>query len=78
MVSLQPPLSPDRRKEIPQFENSSKKRKLEESQSEQFFEKISKAEGTKSIFDIEQHLETPLPLEWQRCLDVQVYPTHVY
>ncbi|XP_075641366.1 uncharacterized protein LOC142613066 [Castanea sativa] len=78
MVSMQPPLSPDRRKEIPEFENLSKKRKLEESQTEQIFEKRSKAEGTKSIFDIEQHLETPLPLEWQRCLDVQSGQIHFY
>ncbi|KAK7854790.1 hypothetical protein CFP56_030587 [Quercus suber] len=42
-------------------------------QTEQIFEKRSKAEGTKSIFDIEQHLETRLPLEWQQCLDVVRY-----
>ena len=37
------------------------------------FLRRSKAEGTKSIFDIEQHLETPLHLEWQRCLEVVRY-----
>uniref|UniRef100_A0A2N9F9G2 WW domain-containing protein n=1 Tax=Fagus sylvatica TaxID=28930 RepID=A0A2N9F9G2_FAGSY len=78
MVSLQPPLSPDRRTAILEFENLSKKRKLEEPQTEQFFEKRSKGEGTKSILDIELQLETPLPLEWQRCLDVQSGQIHFY
>lgn len=29
-------------------------------------------ENLNSPADIELHLETPLPLEWQRCLDIQV------
>lgn len=74
MVSIQAPLSPDMRKTTPdQLENSSKKRKLDEPQGdEETFEKRSKAASTKSVFDMELHLETPLPLEWQRCLDIQV------
>ncbi|XP_022138158.1 uncharacterized protein LOC111009395 [Momordica charantia] len=28
--------------------------------------------------DIELHLETPLPLEWQRCLDIQSGQIHFY
>ena len=78
MVSLQPPLSPDRRTAILEFENLSKKRKLEEPQTEQFFEKRSKGEGTKSVLDIELQLESPLPLEWQRCLDVQVRTLYMF
>ncbi|XP_023002678.1 uncharacterized protein LOC111496462 [Cucurbita maxima] len=31
-----------------------------------------------SIFDIELHLETPLPFDWQRCLDIQSGKIHFY
>ncbi|XP_022132079.1 uncharacterized protein LOC111005038, partial [Momordica charantia] len=31
-----------------------------------------------SIFDIELHLETPLPSDWQRCLDIQSGKIHFY
>lgn len=76
MVSLQPPLSPNPRKAIAEIQSLSKKRKLEEeSKTEQVLEKRSKAESANSILDIGLHLETPLPLEWQRCLDIQVYIT---
>ncbi|KAG7972322.1 hypothetical protein I3843_07G176800 [Carya illinoinensis] len=80
MVSLQPALSPNGRKSIQEFENLSKKRKLtlEGSQEEQFFEKRSKRVSTNSILDIELHLETPLPPEWQRCLDIQSGQIHFY
>jgi hypothetical protein len=77
MVSLQPTLSPNRRKAIPEYDqNISKKRKLEGIQTPQIFENRSKGESTKISTDdhIELQLEsTPLPLEWQRCLDIQVY-----
>jgi hypothetical protein len=89
MVSLQPTLSPSRRKARNPFltaissdqydQNLSKKRKLQEglaAQTQQIFEKRSKGgETTKfsTLVDIELQLETPLPLEWQRCLDIQVY-----
>ena len=76
MVSFQASLSLDMRKTTTlELENSSKKRKLEEplGDEETNFEKRSKAESTRSVFDMELHLETPLPLEWQRCLDIQVY-----
>lgn len=73
MVSLQPTLSPNRRKAITEYENLSKKRKLQEGylQTQQIFE----GESTKlsTVDHIELHLESPLPLEWQRCLDIQVY-----
>ncbi|KAH8508786.1 hypothetical protein H0E87_010793, partial [Populus deltoides] len=64
--------SPNGRKSIPELDDSSKKRKWEESQTEGILEKRSKPESTKSFFEeIELHRETPLPLEWQRCLDIQ-------
>ncbi|XVF36719.1 hypothetical protein REPUB_Repub19eG0082300 [Reevesia pubescens] len=69
------------RKTTPELlENSSKKRKLEEPHGEELeiFEKRSKEESTKSVFDMELHLETPLPLEWQRCLDIQSGQIHFY
>lgn len=82
MVSFQAhPLSPNQKKAIPESENSSKKRKWDDEpydghdhdQVEQIFEKRWKPQNTaKSLFDIELHQETPLPLEWQRCLDIQV------
>ncbi|XVF39508.1 hypothetical protein PTKIN_Ptkin01aG0040300 [Pterospermum kingtungense] len=77
MVSFQAFLSPNMKKQtIPGLENSSKKRKLEEPQGlsaeETNFEKRPKADQSKrSVFGMEPHLETPLPLEWQRYLDIQ-------
>lgn len=73
MVSFQAEDMMIRRKTstIPEFENSSKKRKLEDDE-ETNFEKRQKAESKRSVFDMELHLETPLPFEWQRCLDIQV------
>ena len=72
------PLSPNntRKTAIPdhEFDISSKKRKWDDKalpadhHDHQTLDKT-----TKSIFDIELHLETPLPLEWERCLDIQVY-----
>ncbi|OMO94327.1 hypothetical protein COLO4_16406 [Corchorus olitorius] len=65
-----------------QLDNSSKKRKLDHEphgDEEETFEKRSKAETTKALFhDMELHLETPLPLEWQRCLDIQSGQIHFY
>ncbi|KAM2022297.1 hypothetical protein ACFX16_044217 [Malus domestica] len=84
MVSFQAhPLSPIQKKAIPDFENSSKKRKWDDDpydHMEQLFEKRVKVPQStpKSLFDIELHLETPLPLEWQRCLDIQSGQIHFY
>ncbi|KAL9446812.1 hypothetical protein AB3S75_014473 [Citrus x aurantiifolia] len=81
MVSLQAPLSPNNGKAKKEFDNLSKKRKLEEIiQGEGTFDKrSSKGVTTKSsIFDIELQLETPLPLEWERCLDIQSGEIHFY
>ncbi|KAJ4701330.1 WW domain-containing protein [Melia azedarach] len=78
MVSFQAPISPNSRKTNAEFDNFSRKRKLEELEGEETLDKRSKAESTKSIFDIELHLETPLPLEWERCLDIQSGQIHFY
>ncbi|KAL5846814.1 hypothetical protein ACOSQ3_010338 [Xanthoceras sorbifolium] len=81
MVSFQAhPLSLNSRNTIPEFDNSSKKRKWDEAVpgDHQTLDKKAKAENTKSIFDIELHLETPLPLEWERCLDIQSGKIHFY
>ncbi|KAF8411465.1 hypothetical protein HHK36_004016 [Tetracentron sinense] len=77
MVSFQTPISPNQTKTIRDFENSSKKRKLEETEAdEENFNKAAK--NTKPVFDIELHLGGPLPLEWQRCLDLQSGQIHFY
>ncbi|MBA0864555.1 hypothetical protein Goshw_004214, partial [Gossypium schwendimanii] len=83
MISFQAPFSPSDMigKTISEFDNSSKKRKLEEHSQgdhEETSEKRSKAESIKSVFDMELHLETPLPSEWQRCLDIQSGQIHFY
>jgi len=56
--------------------SNSKKRKWDDFEAEVDHEswKNSKPPTTKSLIfdDIELHLETPLPSEWQRCLDIQV------
>ncbi|XP_043722335.1 uncharacterized protein LOC122669606 [Telopea speciosissima] len=78
MVSFQSPVSPNQRKMIPQFENSSKKRRWEE--TEEAKEDLDNHSKTPSKeLGIELHLEQkPLPLEWQRCLDIQSGEIHFY
>ncbi|KDP41375.1 hypothetical protein JCGZ_15782 [Jatropha curcas] len=69
-----------------QFDYSSKKRKWDDdhdhdkSQTEGSFHRRSSKplETIKSLFEIELQLETPLPLEWQRCLDIQSGEIHFY
>uniref|UniRef100_A0A6N2MJP3 WW domain-containing protein n=1 Tax=Salix viminalis TaxID=40686 RepID=A0A6N2MJP3_SALVM len=78
MVSFQALPSPSGKKLIPELNDSSKKRKWEEPQTEGILEKRSNPETRKSFFEIESHLETPLPLEWQRCLDIQSGKIHFY
>jgi len=77
MVSLHKALAMSPKRESPKdFEASQKKRKLEESLSNQeFFKDLTHDLGKrKSIFDIELHLKTPLPSDkWQQYLTVQVY-----
>ncbi|KAK2984644.1 hypothetical protein RJ640_006627 [Escallonia rubra] len=71
MVSFHTPLSPTRRKMIPEFENTSKKRNWEESQAEGMSQNPTRGKIMKSIFDADKRPGTPLPLEWQRCLDIE-------
>ncbi|KAI6689316.1 hypothetical protein NL676_026144 [Syzygium grande] len=88
------PHSPNRRGAIIQgLESLSKKRKWEETQqprqgrrqegAEEPFWKRSPsssetAEATRTVLDIELHLESPLPSEWQRYLDIQSGQIHFY
>ncbi|XP_057973963.1 protein CURLY FLAG LEAF 1-like [Malania oleifera] len=86
MVSLQTPLSPNRRKAITEFDNLlTKKRKWEEPAAEarqSIFVKpfnVKDKSTSTSILDMELQLqETPLPSEWQRCLDIQSGQIHFY
>ncbi|GLT31137.1 hypothetical protein SLA2020_434120 [Shorea laevis] len=77
MLSFQAPIPPNPRKTIPEVENSSNKRKRPE-ESHTSTEETLEEKRLKSLFDIELHLETPLPLEWQRCLDIQSGQIHFY
>lgn len=81
MVSFHTPLSPTRKKTVPDFENLLKKRKLHDDgdyrpdQSQKITDPQKPVKGQimmKSMPDTELHLETPIPLEWQRCLDIKV------
>ncbi|KAM7257830.1 hypothetical protein ACFE04_013571 [Oxalis oulophora] len=60
--------------------NSSKKRRWEDVNQDTFEKKLKEGSISKqsSIFDIELHLETPLPSEWQRCLNIQSGKIHFY
>ncbi|XP_062098691.1 protein CURLY FLAG LEAF 1-like [Humulus lupulus] len=78
MVSVQ---APNQRKVIfPEPKNSSKnKRRWEDHELPFDFEnKRSKTEAKNYMADIELHLETPLPSEWQRCLDIKSGKIHFY
>ncbi|KAJ6735701.1 F16L1.2 PROTEIN [Salix viminalis] len=76
VISFEALPSPNGRVPITELDDSSKKRKWE---AEGTLEKRSKPESTKSFFEeIELQLETPLPLEWQRCLDIQSGQIHFY
>lgn len=74
MVSFHSPLSSTQQKISQEFEveNSFRKRKLEESQTEGIPEDQLKPKSMNTIFDKELHFEAPSPLEWQRCLDIKV------
>ncbi|XP_052190558.1 protein CURLY FLAG LEAF 1 [Diospyros lotus] len=79
MVSLQAPLSPTPRIPIPGPENSSRKRKWEEQRVTELLDKpFEQSQPSNSIFDTELNLETPLPMDWQRCLDVKSGQIHYY
>ncbi|XP_059637070.1 protein CURLY FLAG LEAF 1-like [Cornus florida] len=80
MVSFHTPLSPTKRNTIPELiENLSKKRKLEDTEVEEVLQSPFKAKSLKSTFKTDQlRLETPLPLDWQRCLDIKSGHIHFY
>ncbi|KAL5982186.1 hypothetical protein ACLOJK_016256 [Asimina triloba] len=63
-------------------ESPTKKRKWEKSKGEMTgddcLEKDGEEETEQRPADFELHLETPLPLEWQRCLDLQSGKIHFY
>ena len=80
MVSLHKALSESPRTAVPaEFEASSKKRKWEEPLSQELFKERSKPEKSKSIFDVDLHLETPLSSDkWQQCFNIQVNTVQTY
>ncbi|PWA99099.1 WW domain-containing protein [Artemisia annua] len=67
---------------IQDSDDSSTKRKRERSlQPEDFLDDrhFSKTKYSKrSVHDTELHLETPMPLEWQRCLDIKSGQIYYY
>ncbi|KAK7275764.1 hypothetical protein RIF29_16886 [Crotalaria pallida] len=61
-----------------ELEASSKKRKWEEPFTEELFKDRSNGGRRKSIFDIELHLQTPLPSHnWQQYLSIQSGQIHL-
>ncbi|XP_058096798.1 protein CURLY FLAG LEAF 1-like [Magnolia sinica] len=73
MVSFQSSISLRERKPFADSECTSKKRKWDDREREE-----DPTKESKTMLDIELHLETPLPLEWQRCLDLQSGKIHFY
>lgn len=75
MVSLQAALSAEE-KEHSNLENPlSMKRKREDSEErddDNFAKELKSSKAKDTTLDIELHLDTPLPMEWQRCLDIKV------
>lgn len=75
MVSLQAALSAEE-KEYSNLENSPPmKRKREDSEErddDNSAKELKSSSAKDTTLDIELHLDTPLPLEWQRCLDIKV------
>lgn len=62
-------------KMVQESENSLKKRKWDD--EDKISEKQEKVKIVKPILDTFAQHETPLPLEWQRCLDIKVsYARH--
>ncbi|KAL9234259.1 hypothetical protein vseg_009147 [Gypsophila vaccaria] len=92
MVSFQTPFLElsSQRKTILESDSSSKKRKWDDDDTRAPEVRVpykgwmspkagsTAAKATKSFSDIELHLETPLPSEWQRCLDIQSGEIHFY
>ncbi|KAL3504736.1 hypothetical protein ACH5RR_034577 [Cinchona calisaya] len=86
MVSFHTPPPPTRRQIVPELEKLFKKRKLnDDDQSADQPQKIPDHQKPvkgqimmKSTPDTELHLETPIPLEWQRCLDIKSGQIYFY
>lgn len=74
MVSLQTALSLEENLCLNLENQLSKKRKREAGEeSDDFFAReISSSKSKDAKPDLELHLDTPLPLEWHRCLDSKV------
>ncbi|KAF9610176.1 hypothetical protein IFM89_020685 [Coptis chinensis] len=80
MVSVQESISSNQRNMIPEIENSGNKRKWEGGECFNLLSKISKAETTKSLFEIDFNVRcpAPLPMDWKQCLDVESGQIHFY
>ncbi|XP_016490747.1 uncharacterized protein LOC107810472 [Nicotiana tabacum] len=79
MVSFHTTQVPTQRNVFPNIEDLSKKRKWDDelkAEDQISYEKPQKAKTMTSLFGTQLHLETPLPLEWQRCLDIK--SGHIY
>ncbi|KAJ0025878.1 hypothetical protein Pint_08337 [Pistacia integerrima] len=74
MVSFQAPMFSDSRSNPnTEFDHFSKRKREDVLEGEETFNKRSKP-----IFDMDPHLENPLPSEWERCLDIQSGQIHFY
>ncbi|KAK1401774.1 WW domain-containing protein [Heracleum sosnowskyi] len=80
MVCIPKDLSQTRKEVMEEFEGSSRKRKLEVSQPDETLGRPYKERNLmKPKFDIKKSLrEAPLPLEWQRCLDIKSGQLYFY
>lgn len=83
MVSLQAAISPEERKPSPGGADNptSKKRKWQDGKSNGFSRESMLWRSDwpdKASDDVELHLDTPLPVEWQRCLDIKSGQIHFY
>jgi len=77
MVSFQSPFSEaellnNQTKIVSGPETDSKKRKCHDDAEADEILPCKYSKAAKSFSDVELHLGTPLPSEWQRCLDIQV------
>ncbi|GAB2290616.1 hypothetical protein Dimus_038106 [Dionaea muscipula] len=82
MVSFQSPFSfsEDQRSMTSVFEDSSlsssstnkKRNREDDTEAEQVLNNVHKRNHPKSFYDLGVHLESPLPSEWQRFLDIKV------
>ncbi|XP_071709905.1 uncharacterized protein [Rutidosis leptorrhynchoides] len=67
---------------IQDSEDYSKKRKIDESsRSKDIIDDLSLSKNKylrRSVLDTELHLETPMPSEWQRCLDIKSGQIYYY